>query len=300
MRVVLTEPVHPAAVAMLREAGWQVLEAAPGAALPAAEALMVRIRRLTEAEVAAVRMISKHGTGVDNIPLAAARAAGVVVANTPGANAGAVAEQAALLLLALLRDLDGQRAGRVQGLGGAEGRRLVIAGYGASGRRLARVMAALGMAVTVVARPGSAAEAAALAEGLAVAPLAEALAGADALSLHLPLTEATRGLIEAAELAAMAPGAVVVNCARGGLVDEAALVAALEAGHLGGAGLDATEVEPLPAGHPLRSTARVILTPHAAGLSQGAFRRVGEEAARNLIDWAAGRLRPEVTVVAGR
>lgn len=298
-RVAVNGPVHPEATALLRDAGWQVLDWPDGSALPACDALIVRTRTLAAAEVGAVRMVAKHGVGVDNIPLDAARAAGVTVTNTPGANAGAVVEQALMLLLALMRDLDGQRAGRLTGIRGIEGARLAVLGYGAQGRAMAAACRGLGMAVTVVARMGSAAQAAAVADGHAVAPLAEALTGADALSVHVPLTAATRGLVGAGGLSRMAPGAVVINCARGGIVDEVALVAALETGHLGGAGLDATVTEPLPADHPLRRHPRVILTPHAGGAGTGAFRRTGIEAARNVIDWGSGRLRPEV-VVAGR
>lgn len=281
-------PVHPDALELLRDAGWQVVGTMAGA-----EAAIVRTTPVTPDQVAGLRMISKHGVGVDNIPLAAARSAGVCVTNTPGANSAAVAEQALMLLLALLRDLDGQRAGMVRAVRGIEGLRLAVVGFGQSGRRLAQLTVAMGMAVTVVA-PNRAAEAAAA--GFAVAGLDAALAGADAVSLHVPLTDGTRGLIGAAQLAAMGPGGVVVNCARGGVVNEAALVAALASGHVAGAGLDVAEVEPVPEDSPLRRPG-VIVTPHAAGLGQGAFRRMGVQAAQNVIDWGLGRLRPEVVVV---
>ncbi|MFN3972438.1 MAG: NAD(P)-dependent oxidoreductase [Gemmobacter sp.] len=288
-RVAVMEPVHPDALSCLRAARWEVVGDLAGAS-----AVILRTRRVTAAELAGLGLVSKHGVGVDNIPLEAARGAGVWVTNTPGANAAAVAEQAMMFLLALARDLDGQRAGRVAGVRGVEGMRLAVLGFGASGQRLARLAAAFGMVVTVVARGR------ADAAGFAVADLAGALAGADALSLHVPLTDATRGMIGAAELAEMAPGALVVNCARGGIVDEAALAAAIASGHLAGAGLDVAEVEPMPVDHPLRRLPGVIVTPHAAGLGQGAFRRMGMEAARNVIDWGEGRLRPGVIVVAGR
>lgn len=293
-RVAVTEPVHPDALTLLREAGWEPLQTTD---LSQADAVVVRTHRLSAAEVAGLRIVSKHGTGVDNIPLSAAREAGVWVTNTPGANAAAVAEQAIMLLLTLLRDLDGQRAGRTARVRGLEGARLAVVGFGASGRRVAALAAALGMTVTVVA-PRRAAEV--QTAGFAVAGLDVALQGADAVSLHVPLTDATRGLIGAQTLARMAPGAVLVNCARGGVVDEDALLAALVSGHLAGAGLDVTATEPLPADHPLRRQAGVIVTPHAAGLGAGAFRRMGLEAARNVIDWGLGRLRPESVVVEGR
>jgi D-3-phosphoglycerate dehydrogenase / 2-oxoglutarate reductase len=137
-------------------------------------------------------------------------------------------------------------------------------------------------------------------EGYRIAPALEAvLPETDVLSLHCPLTPATRHLVGAAALAALPAGAMVVNCARGGIVDEAALAAALQSGHLGGAALDVTEVEPLPADAPLRAAPRLILTPHAAALSEGAFRRMGMEAARNILDHAAGHPRAACIVLPG-
>ncbi|MDN5787227.1 D-isomer specific 2-hydroxyacid dehydrogenase family protein, partial [Pseudorhodobacter sp.] len=271
----------------------------PGAGLQAADALLVRTQPISAPDVALFRMISKHGVGVDNIPMDAAAAAGVTVMNTPGANANAVAEQALMLMLTLARNLDGQRlavgpgksAPRVPGL---EGRHLLIVGFGASGRRLAGIAKAVGMAVTVHSRDLKAARHA----GFPVAPdLIEGLAHADVLSLHCPLNETTRGMINRAALAALPQGALLINCARGGLVDEPALIAALQSGHLGGAGLDVTVAEPLPQGDPLRSCPNVILTPHAAALSDGAFRRMGVMAAQNILDFLAGRPKPEVTLL---
>jgi D-3-phosphoglycerate dehydrogenase len=233
--------------------------------------------------------------------MAAARAAGVSVMNTPGANAGAVAEQALMLMLALARDLaaqekaarSGARAPRVAGL---EGRRLLVVGFGASGARLCHLARALGIAVTVLTgRPEVPA-----AEGFATTTdLDAALPGVDVLSLHCPLTADTRGMISAARLSALPQGALVVNCARGGLIDESALAAALHAGHLGGAGLDVTDPEPLPETHPLRAAPRLILTPHAAAMSEGAFRRMGMMAAQNILDHFAGRPDPKHLLLPG-
>ena len=290
--VAVTEPVHPDALAMLAghrvTYGPDVTAADLEAALGACDAVLVRTRPL-RAVAGTWRIVSKHGVGVDNLDLPALRAAGVRVTNTPGANAAAVAEQAFLLMLALARDLDGQRAGRAGPTPGLEGRRLTVVGYGATGRRVAALALAFGMAVTVVAPRLAAAPA-----GCTLAPLAVALPATDVVSLHCPLTAETAGLIDAAALAALPPGAVVVNTARGGLIDEGALAVALAQGRLGGAALDVTAVEPLPHDHPLRSAPRLILTPHAAALTQGAFRRMGMEAARNILDFLGGGLRPEV------
>ena len=269
---------------------------APGAALAPAEALPVRRQTVPPEAVAGFKVISKHGTGVDNMPLEAARAAGVTVMNTPGANAAAGAEQALMRMLALARDLPGQMAGRRQAVSGLEGRRLLIVGFGETGRRVVQAALGIGLQVTVLApRPDQLASC-----GARVAEdLHSALRQADLLTLHCPLTAQTRGMIGAAELALLPPGALVINLARGGLVDEAALAVALRSGGLGGAARDVTCVEPLPPDDPLRSAPRLILTPDAAGLGQGAFRRMGMEAAQNILDHAAGRPRPGCTVVAG-
>ena len=293
-RVIVTEPVHEDALALLRDAGWTV--EGPGAALMPAEALLVRTQVIPPEAIAGFTVISKHGTGVDNIPLEAAKAAGVTVMNTPGANAAAVAEQTLLLMLALARDLTGQMAGRRAAVTGLEGRRLLVVGFGETGRRVVQAALALGLQVTVLTpRPDQAAASGAHAAN----DLHSALRQTDILSLHCPLTPQTKDMIGAAELALLPPGALVVNVARGGLIDEAALADALHSGHLGGAALDVTQVEPLPPDDPLRRAPRLILTPHAAGLGQGAFRRMGMDAAQNILDHAAGRPRPACTVVAG-
>jgi len=293
-RVIVTEPVHEDALALLRAAGWTV--EGPGAALTPAEALLVRTQAVPPEAVAGFKVISKHGTGVDNIPLEAAKAAGVTVMNTPGANAAAVAEQTLMLMLAMARDLTGQLAGTRQGVTGLEGRRLLVVGFGETGRRVVQAAMMLGLQVTVLApRPDQVASSGAR----AAEDLQSALRQTDILSLHCPLTPLTQGMIGAAELALLPPGALVVNVARGGLIDEAALADALHSGHLGGAALDVTRQEPLPADDPLRRAPRLILTPHAAGLGQGAFRRMGLQAAQNILDHAAGRPRADCTVAAG-
>ena len=293
-RVIVTEPVHEDALALLRAAGWTV--EGPGAALASAEALLVRTRVVPPEAVGGFGMISKHGTGVDNIALEAARAAGVTVMNTPGANAAAVAEQTLMLMLALARDLPGQIAGDRPVVTGLEGRRLLVVGFGDTGRRVAQAASVFGMAVTVLGRrPDLAAPA-----GICVAQdLHDALRHTDILTLHCPLTAQTKGMVGAAELALLPPGALVINVARGGLIDEAALADALHSGHLGGAALDVTQAEPLPPDDPLRRAPRLILTPHAAGQGQGAFRRMGLQAAQNILDHAAGRPRADCTVVGG-
>jgi D-3-phosphoglycerate dehydrogenase / 2-oxoglutarate reductase len=292
-RVLVTEPVHEDALTLLRAEGYDIIGA--DAALKPADVLLVRTRKITAAEVVQFAMISKHGVGVDNIAMDAAAAAGVTVMNTPGANASAVAEQALMLMLALARNLDGQRAGAAAAtVRGLEGRRLLIIGFGATGKRVAELAKAFGMAVTIFSRDLK--EARNL--GYPVAPdFEKALAQADVISLHCPLTPETQNILGATAFGLVPKGALVVNCARGGLIDEAALISGLESGHLGGAGLDVSVVEPLPQDAALRAAPRVILTPHAATLSDGAFRRMGMMAAQNILDYYAGRPKAAYTLL---
>ena len=289
--MVVTEPVHPDALTLLQDAGWSV----EGPRIAPADALLVRTAPIAPEAVAGFGMISKHGVGVDNLPLDAARVAGVVVTNTPGANASAVAEQTAMLMLALCRRLDAQRAGTVGPVPGLEGRRLVVVGFGASGRRVATLGAAFGMEVRVVSRRPDAVRAA----GFVATPWEEALATVDVLTLHCPLTPRTRHMIDRAALSRMPRGSMLIDCARGGLVDEPALIAALETGHLGGAALDVTEVEPLPPDAALRRAPNLILTPHLAAMSDGAFRRMGMMAAQNILDHFGAGVDPANVVVDG-
>ncbi|MDO9526600.1 MAG: NAD(P)-dependent oxidoreductase [Gemmobacter sp.] len=303
-RVLVTEPIHAEALALLQAScavdyGPNLSPEALKVAEAQAQAILVRTAPLRHAGPL-LRLVSKHGVGVDNVDLAAMRAAGVAVMNTPGANAGAVAEHAVMLMLALARDLGalehaartGHRPGSVAGL---EGRRLLVIGFGASGRKVAALGAAMGMHVSALSRSLAGTT---TPEGYAlVSSMKDALPKVDVLTLHCPLTDATRNLIGQAELAALPQGALVINCARGGLIDEAALTAALRSGHLGGAGLDVTETEPLPSGHHLLSAPRLILTPHAAAMSRGAFRAMGMQAVQNVLDHFSGHPDPSAVLI---
>ncbi len=309
MRVFVTEPVHADALDLLEAAGAHILrrwELAPSertAALATAEAAIVRTAPFGAEVIAAaprLRHIAKHGVGVDNIDLGAARARGVAVTNTPEANAISVAEHALALLLALAKRLPAQDATVRAGGWSADaprplelhGLKLAVLGYGRSGRRLAALAAALGMEVAVLSRALPAGQ---LPEGHRVAAtLGEALAGAQAVSVHLPLTEETRGMIGAAELALLAPGALVVNVARGGIVDDAALAADPR---LMGYALDVFAVEPPGSDHPALSDPRALLSAHVAGVTDAALRRMGMEAAGAVLAFAEGRLDPALRLV---
>lgn len=268
------------------------------AALPGAEVIWHVLRPITAAHIAAaprLRLIQKIGVGVDTIDLEAARAGGVAVCNLPGTNSPAVAEHCVALMLAVLRQVPAfdaeTRAGtgwawplaRQGRLGEIGGRTVGLVGYGAIGRRLGPLLAAFGAEVLHAAR-----NAVPDAAGAHV-PLAELLARSDIVSLHLPLTEATRGLIGAPEIAAMKPGAVLINTARGGLVEADALAQALHAGHLAGAGLDVFPEEPVDPSSPLFSAPNVVATPHIAWLTLETFARSLDVMAENCARLAAGR-----------
>jgi D-3-phosphoglycerate dehydrogenase len=301
-RVFITEAVAPEVPALLRAGGCSVVDgqdmtaAERAGAMADAAVWLVRILPLPGPYPAGLRMISKHGVGVDNIDLAAARAAGVIVTNTPGANAGAVAEFALGQMISLARGFgalshDGPKL-LAPGLGG---RRLLVIGFGASGQRVAALAAAFGMEVWVYS-PRLAGDRTPKGHRI-VANWRAVLGSVDVVSLHCPLTPETRGMIGREELSALPRGAIIVNTARGGIIDQAALGEALASGHVAGAVLDVTEPEPLPPADPLRHAPNLVLTPHVAGLSAQAFRETGLMAARNILDFVAGRADPAHVVV---
>lgn len=247
-----------------------------------AEVLLHVLKPVTAGMIAAaprLRLIQKLGVGVNTIDLDAAKAAGAAVCNMPGTNSQAVAEMTLALMLAVLRRLSYldplTRRGEgwspdpdlIDGVGEIAGRTVGFVGYGGSASRLGPVMEALGARVVYTARGPKA--------GVVgrFLPLGDLLAEADIVSLHVPLTDETRGLIGPAELAAMRPGAVLVNTARGGLVDETALVAALGSGRLRGAGLDVFGEEPVAPDNPLLALPNVVVAPHMAWLTPETLER---------------------------
>ena len=263
--------------------------------LPETDVLWHVLQRCTAEMIAAaprLRLIQKIGVGVNTIDLDAAQARGIPVCNLPGTNARAVAEQTLALMLATLRRLPRFDAGMRQGVwsdpllrdGLAElgGRTVGLVGYGAVPRILAPILAAMGCRLLYTTR---APKSEALGEWRA---LPELLAGADIVSLHLPLTTETANLIDATALARMKPGAVLINTARGGLVDQAALTEALRTGRLAGAGLDVFETEPPDFTTRLLRQPNVVLSPHVAWLTTGTFDRSFTLAAENCRRLAAG------------
>ncbi len=252
-------------------------------------AIIVRYGRITPAIIAAsdrLRVISKHGTGIDTIDAGAAVARGIAVKAAVGANAAAVAEHTWALILACAKDVpwldQRMRAGHWDKATHKslelKGRTLALVGLGAIGLRVAAMGQALGMRVLAhdpYARTAP--------DGVTLAPLANVLAAADVLSLHCPLTADNANMIDSVALAAMPDGAIVVNTARGGLIDEAALAQALTSGKLRAAGLDSFQVEPFIADHPLASLPNVILSPHIGGVTGDAYVGMGTAAAANVL-----------------
>lgn len=264
-----------------------------------ADGLIVRSETKVTASLleAAPRLVvvGRAGVGVDNIDVPAATARGVYVVNAPQGNVVAAAEHTIALVLALLRHVVGAdrsvRAGewtRGKFLGRElRGKTLGLVGLGRVGGAVARRAAAFEM--KVVAHDPFATEAMAHAAGARLVDLDELLESADVVSLHTPLTERTRDLIDARALARMKPAAVLVNCARGEVVDLAALAAALEAGTIAGAALDVYPGEPLAADSPIRSAPRTILTPHIAGSTAEAQTNVAVDVVKQVLDVLAGR-----------
>ena len=253
------------------------------------------------AQLPELKLVAVAATGVNQIDLDAARAHGVAVCNVRNYGADAVAEHALMLMLALSRNLFAYRRAVLEGgwqqsaqfclhaapMKDLSARTLAVCGGGAIGEALAAKAAALGMRLMRVERKGAAQVRAGYTR------FETALAEADVLSLHLPLNDDTRGLIGVAELALMKPDALLINTARGGLVDEAALLAALQAGRLGGAGLDVLDTEPPRQGNPLLDVElpNLIITPHAAWLSEQALAKLAQQLVDNIAAFLQGEPR---------
>jgi D-3-phosphoglycerate dehydrogenase len=234
----------------------------------------------------ALKVISKHGSGTDTIDKAAAQARGIEVVAAVGANAAAVAEQALALLLACAKSVVALDARMHAGhwdkathksleLGG---RTIGLIGLGAIGLRFARMADALGMRVL-----GFDPYAKNLPAYVQAVDLATIWAESDAISLHCPLTDDNRGLLDEQTLARCKRGVIVINTARGGLIEEAALLAAVRSGQVAMAGLDSFAVEPMAPGHPFQGEKNIVLSPHIGGVTSDAYVNMGVGAAKNLL-----------------
>jgi (S)-sulfolactate dehydrogenase len=257
------------------------------AGLADGDALIVRNRTQVNAELLAraprLRVVGRLGVGLDNIDVAECAARGIEVIPATGANALAVAEYVVCAVMLLLRGAYLSSAdvaagkwprGRLSEGRETAGRTLGVVGFGGIGRLVAKLAQGLAMKVLANDPAITAADAVWRESGVAYRGLDDLLAESDAVTLHVPLTQATRHLISAGRLARMKRGAVLVNTARGGVIDEAALAESLAGGHLAGAALDVFESEPLPAGSPLAGAPNLVLTPHIAGVTRESNVRV--------------------------
>jgi D-3-phosphoglycerate dehydrogenase / 2-oxoglutarate reductase len=303
MRILVAESIAPEGLEKLRAAHDVDVEVGRSpedlrAMIGAYDALIVRSQVAVDAAMLAagtrLQVVGRAGVGVDNVDLKAATRAGITVVNAPTGNTIAAAEHTLGLLLALARRIPPADASVRRGewkrshFQGVElrGRTLGIVGLGKIGMAIADRARAFEMAVVGV-DPYVTSEQAAI-HGVELVDLEALLARSDAVTVHVPLTRATRGLIGAQAIAKLRPGAYVLNVARGGIVDEAAVAAALESGHLGGAGIDVFDAEP-PSGSPLLGAPNTVLTPHLGASTAEAQVAVAEEVADQVLDVLAGR-----------
>lgn len=291
-RILVTDGLAENGLALLRREA-EVIQATGLSGLGGVDALVVRSRTTVSREVLSaasprLRVVGRAGAGVDNIDLQAARELGVVVVNAPGASATAVAELTLGLMLSLARRIPTAHAGLQRGewhkgeLHGAllHGKTLGIVGVGRNGSAVAGLAAALGM--RVLGHDPNLSEAALRGRGVQPSELESLLAQSDFISLHVPLNDQTRGLIDAARLAHTKPGAFLINTARGGVVDESALLQALEAGRLAGAALDVFEREP-PGPSPLLQHPAVVATPHIGAQTVEAQQQIAADIASEVL-----------------
>jgi D-3-phosphoglycerate dehydrogenase len=301
-RVLVSDKLEAPGLDLLRQAGIELDErhgltgAALKEAVRAADGVIVRSGTRITAELldepGRLRAVVRAGVGVDNIDVAAATRRGIVVMNTPGGNTVSTAEHTLTLLLSLARHTPAAdaslRAGKWERnkFVGCQlaGKTLGVVGLGRIGREVARRAAGLDM--KVVGFDPFLAPAGAAQLGIeTVTELGQLLPRCDFLTVHTPLTDETKDLINADALAALPKGARVINCARGGIINEAALADALRAGHLAGAALDVYVQEPPPADHPLLQLPNVVLTPHLGASTVEAQLSVAKEAAQLLVDF---------------
>src|SRR6266566_5552417 len=294
MKVVVAEKISASAVDLLREPRWTVvtpeqMDDTLSGQLESADALIVRSAVQVDGPLLAnarkLRVIGRAGVGVDNIDLDAATRQGIAVMNTPGANAVAVAEHTIGMMLAMARHLC--RADALMHAGKWEkkslqgtklrGKTLGIAGLGRIGMEVARRARAFGM--DLIGHDPFVSVSVAKEQGIRLAELDEVYAVADYITLHVGLTPQTNGMINQTSIAKMKKGVRLVNCARGELVNEADLAAALKDGRVGAAAIDVFVEEP-PKNSPLLAVDNVILTPHIGGLTEEAQEAVGVQLAR--------------------
>lgn len=299
--VCIVDPIHPAGLDRIAAAhrvispdSWR-----DNPLLAQTTVLLVRTSEIGDdlfARMPGLRLIVKHGAGVDNIAIPAATARGVMVANTPGGNnSTAVAEGAVGLMLGLLRRTRAMDALVREGrwderwgirLGDLTGARVGLIGFGRIARAVATICGA-GFGCAISAYDPFMPDDAIRDAGASPASL-DAVMASDIVSIHAPLDDGTRSLVGARELALMPRHGIIVNCSRGGIIDEAALAGALAAGTIAGAGIDVFEAEPPPADHPFFSLPNVLLSPHVAGVTEAGMKDMALNCAKVIETVAAG------------
>ncbi len=310
--ILVAGKLHPSGMALLEAAkGFtfdyvhEVSEPSYAALVDKADGLVIRTQPMTAATVArsrTLKIVSRHGVGYDAVHLPSLVERGIVLAVCGDVNSVAVAEHSMMLLLATVKQA--LRADRSVRSGNwawrnllqaqeVMGKNLLIVGYGRSGRHLARMAGGFGMTIRAY---DPLLEKAGWPQGdvAPVSSLHAGLAWADAVSIHVPRDD--KPLLGAAELAQMKRTAVLVNSARGGIVDEAALANALEAGSIAAAGLDVFEDEPLKPDSRLIGMDNVLLTPHIAGLTEGCAERMAVGSVQNVLDYFNGSIDPKLVV----
>ena len=303
-RIVITEIMDEPAVAQLRaehDVFYEALLVDDAQRLLAladqADALIVRNRTQVRGELLAAltrcRVVGRLGVGLDNIDMPGCERRGMQVIPATGANARSVAEYVVATAMLLLRGSYQSSAAVAGGnwlrnalSGGREtaGKTLGLVGFGSIGQLTARLALGVGMRVVAFDALMDTDHPAFAEVGARCAGLTEVIAMSDVLSLHVPLVDGTRGLLSAERIAAMKRGAVLINTARGGIVDEVALAAALRSGHLGGAALDVFATEPLPATPHFQDCPNLLLTPHIAGVTAESNDRVSSLIARKVLE----------------
>jgi D-3-phosphoglycerate dehydrogenase / 2-oxoglutarate reductase len=310
--ILIAGKLHPAGLALLEATQditfthvEEISEASYQPYLEQADALVIRTQPMGAASIAKasrLQIVSRHGVGYDAVDLPALNARKIPLCIVGDVNSVSVAEHAMMMILACAKQIFRSDAAVRTGpwgwrnklaQGEISGKRLLLIGYGRIGRHLAQMATGFGMQITAydpyLAKTGWPAG-----NVTAVADLAAGLAQADFVSVHIP--KADGPILGAAEIAQMKPGAFIVNTARGGIVDEAALADALRSGHIAAAGLDVFDTEPPSPDHPLLAFDQVILTPHTAGLTREAAERMAIASVQNVLDHFVGSLDPALIV----
>ncbi len=313
-KVLIIQPFHDDGMALLEARADITYEIVDGSSIEEMQAKIADAHGVTirtaqlPAEVLdrgeRLKVVSRHGVGFDNVDIECLNRRGIPMALTTDANATSVAEHVLFMMLHLAKQgVRFDRATRTDDWARRNsletvdigGRHILIIGFGRIGKEVAKLCQAFRMQISVH-DPYVSDDVIQAAGCQPVADFRAVLGKTDVVTLHMPLTEATRDMIGEAELAALPGHALLINCARGGLVDEAALHAALTSGGIAGAGLDVFEQEPPPHAHPLFALENIILSPHSAGLTQECAKRMAVATAKNVLDGIDGKLDPAVVV----